>query len=209
MTSQDSPDRGLFLKTLRTLERLNVPYMIVGAFAATLYGLNRSTFDIDIVVDLGEDRLASLAGAFPSPRYYADPEQIRDSIRHGMLFNIIDTDSGEKADLVPLGRTGRDRIAFGRRRRRTIDLPGQPSLGIWCASPEDVIVGKLAAWTEGRSRKHPDDIHQMLLFLTKVDPEADEPALDMAYVETSAGAIGNEALSLWRSLVKSAEGAQR
>ncbi len=49
----------------------------------------------------------------------------------------------------------------------------------------------------------------MLLFLTKVGPEADEPALDMAYVETAARAIGNEALSLWRSLVKSAEGAQR
>ncbi|MDP2950201.1 MAG: hypothetical protein Q8P22_11755 [Chloroflexota bacterium] len=209
MTSQDSPDRGLFFKTLRTLERLNVPYMIVGAFAATLYGLNRSTFDIDIVVDLGEDHLTSLALAFPLPRYYADPEQMRDSLQHGMLFNIIDTTSGEKADLVPLGRTGRDRIAFGRRRRRSIDLPGQPSLAIWCASPEDVIVGKLAAWSEGRSRKHPDDIHQMLLFLSKVGPEADEPALDMAYVETSARAIGNEALSLWRALVKFAEGAQR
>jgi hypothetical protein len=68
VTSQDSPDRGLFLKTLRTLERLNVPYMVVGAFAATLYGLNRSTFDIDIVVDLAKADLASLAGAFPLPR---------------------------------------------------------------------------------------------------------------------------------------------
>jgi hypothetical protein len=208
MTSQDSPDRGLFLKTLNTLERLHVPYMVVGAFAAILYGLNRTTFDIDIVVDLGEDDLAGLAGAFPSPRYYANPEQMRDAIRLGMQFNIIDTTSGEKADLVPMGRTGRDRIAFGRRRQRAIDLPGQPSLTIWCASPEDVIVGKLAAWTEGRSRKHPDDIHQMLLFLGKAGPEADEPALDMIYVGTAARAIGNDALLLWRSLVESVKRAQ-
>jgi hypothetical protein len=156
VTSQDSPDRGLFLKTLRTLERLNVPYMVVGAFAATLYGLNRSTFDIDIVVDLAKADLASLAGAFPLPRYYADLEQMRDSIRRGMPFSIIDATAGEKADLVPLGRTGRDCIALGRRRRRSIEIPGQPPLAFWCASPEDVIVGKLAAWSgrpgDGRAR---------------------------------------------------------
>jgi hypothetical protein len=209
VTSQDSPDRGLFLKTLRTLERLNVPYIVVGAFAATLYGLNRSTFDIDIVVDLAKADLASLAGAFPLPRYYADLEQMRDSIRRGMPFSIIDATAGEKADLVPLGRTGRDCIALGRRRRRSIEIPGQPPLAFWCASPEDVIVGKLAAWSEGRSRKHPDDIHQMLLFLSRAGPETDEPALDVAYVETGALAIGNEAHSLWRAVVESAEGTQR
>jgi hypothetical protein len=208
VTNQDSPDRGLFIKTLVTLERLNVPYMVVGAFAAILYGLNRSTFDIDIVVNLGEAQLVSLVGAFPLPRYYADVQQMRDSIRHGMPFNIIDTASGEKADLVPLGSTNRDRIAFGRRLRRSIDLQGEPSLNIWCASPEDVIVGKLAAWTEGRSRKHPDDIHQMLLFQSKAQPEGAEPALDMAYVENSARAIGNDALSMWRALAESAEAAQ-
>lgn len=205
MTSQDSPDRGLFLKTLDTLERLKVPYMVVGAFAATLYGLNRSTFDIDIVVHLGEDQVAILANAFPLPRYYADPQQIRDSIQRVMPFNIIDTTTGEKADLVPLGKTKRDLTALARRQRRSIDLPGQPSLTIWCASPEDVIVGKLAAWTEGRSRKHPDDIYQMLLFMSKAEPVADEHVLDKAYVEASARAVGKDALALWHALVRSAE----
>jgi hypothetical protein len=45
-----------------------------------LYGGTRVTHDIDIVVDLSEKHIEALAAAYPSPRYYADPVQVRDSI---------------------------------------------------------------------------------------------------------------------------------
>ncbi|HEY64333.1 MAG TPA: hypothetical protein G4O02_07140 [Caldilineae bacterium] len=57
---------------------------------------------IDILVDLQEPHFDALARRFPPPRYYADPEQMRHSTRLGMLFNIIDTSQGVKADLAPL-----------------------------------------------------------------------------------------------------------
>lgn len=38
MSSGDEPDLTLFLDILRTLERIGAPYMVIGGFAATLYG---------------------------------------------------------------------------------------------------------------------------------------------------------------------------
>jgi hypothetical protein len=97
------PDFSLFLDILHTLERIDAPYMVIGAFAATVYGISRVTYDIDIVVHLSESHLQALASTYQPPRYYADPEQMRNSIRLGIMFNIIDTERGEKADLVPFG----------------------------------------------------------------------------------------------------------
>ena len=104
MPSADRPDLTLFLDIAHTLERIGAPYMIIGGFAATMYGITRTTFDIDIVVDLKETHIQALTAAYPPPRYYADPEQMRSSIRMGISFNIIDGKRGEKADLSPLTR---------------------------------------------------------------------------------------------------------
>lgn len=84
------------LDVLLTLESNGAPYMVVGAFAATIYGSTRITYDIDVVVLLDEGQIQALVAAYPPPRYYADPEQMRDSIHYGTLFNVIDTQSGGK-----------------------------------------------------------------------------------------------------------------
>ncbi len=102
MPNKHPPDLSLFLDILHTLEDIRAPYMIIGAFAAAQYGTTRATYDIDIVVDLSEEHIEALAEAYPPPRYYADPVQMRDSIRMGIMFNIIDTSRGEKADLSPI-----------------------------------------------------------------------------------------------------------
>ena len=93
------------------------------------------------MVDLDEEHIEALAAAYPPPRYYADPVQMRDSIRLGIMFNVIDTSRGEKADLVPLTMASRYREAFQRRVRQTVEVPGSEPFEIWCARPEDVIVG--------------------------------------------------------------------
>lgn len=43
MPSEDKPDLSLFFDILRTLERIGAPYMIIGGFAATMYGITRTT----------------------------------------------------------------------------------------------------------------------------------------------------------------------
>ncbi len=184
-------------QVVRALDTIGAPYMIVGAFAGIPFGITRTTFDIDILVDLREQDFESLSAMFPLPRYYADPEMMRNSTRMGIMFNIIDSSEGIKADLVPLKREPEYRVAFDRRIRKVFS-DGETEFEAWCARPEDIIVGKLQAWQEGQSAKHPTDIKSILLFV--LGEEADV-AFDLNIVSASATKIGKEAMALWNDLV--------
>ena len=199
MPNKHPRDLSLFLGILQTLEGINAPYMIIGAFAAIVYGITRTTYDIDIVVELTEEHIMALAAAYPPPRYYADAQQMRDSIRMGIMFNIIDTSRGEKADLVPLTMASRYQQAFQRRVRQTVELHGGESFEAWCARPEDVIIGKLVAWAEGHSRKHETDIYEMMVFhYLGIDPVLSAD-FDEAYVDAQAQALGAGVAELWEA----------
>ncbi len=188
---------GFYIDVVRALDEIGAPYMLVGAFAASTYGLSRATYDVDIIVDLREPHFDALAARFPLPRYYADPQQMRDSTRMGIMFNLIDTERGAKADLVPLSREPEYRQAFARRIRRTFQDEAGASFEAWCARPEDIIVGKLMAWNEGRSMKHPNDIHAMLLFALRGFGDVQ---LDFDYIALRAVKMGQEVGALWREL---------
>ena len=204
MASEQRPDLGLFLDILHTLENIEAPYMIIGAFAATVYGITRVTYDIDIVVKLEEKHIQALTAAYPPPRYYADPVQMRDSIEMGIMFNIIDTDRGEKADLVPLTMDSRYHLAFQRRMRQTVEVPGSDPFEVWCARPEDVIVGKLMAWAEGRSRKHETDIFEMLVFhYLETDP-TQSMSFEESYVDAQVKELGQEVVEFWKTVKQAA-----
>ena len=204
MANEQRPDLGLFLDILHTLENIKAPYMIIGAFAATVYGTTRVTYDIDIVVKLEEKHIQALTAAYPPPRYYADPVQMRDSIEMGIMFNIIDTDRGEKADLVPLTMDSRYHLAFQRRMRQTVEVPGSDPFEVWCARPEDVIVGKLMAWAEGRSRKHETDIFEMLVFhYLETDP-TQSMSFEESYVDAQVKELGQEVVEFWKTVKQAA-----
>jgi hypothetical protein len=190
------PDLSLFVDILKTLEGINAPYMIIGAFEGTVYGVNRVTFDIDIVVDLSDNHVQALSEAYPLPRYYADPVMIQNSIDMGIMFNIIDTERGEKADLVPLSGTLDYRPAFERRVRQLVEVSGTEPFEVWCARPEDVVIGKLLAWKEGRSRKHETDIFDMMVFhYSKKDSRLEESRID-----DYARSLGDETNQLWQDI---------
>lgn len=190
---------GLYLDLLKTFERLNVPYVIIGAFAGMSYGVTRLTADVDIVVDINEGHIQALAAAYPSPRFYADPLQMRDSIERGMMFNIIDASEGRKADLIPLTMKPGYSFALKRRVRREIPLPGE-NFPAWFARPDDVVVGKLMAWKEGRSSKHEQDIRDILSDVRLAeDPELTD-LFDWDYVRRWALRLGPDVQNLWKNL---------
>ena len=191
-----------YFKVLQALEEIKAPYMIVGAFAGLAFGVNRATFDIDILVDLQESDFEILAARFPLPRYYADPEMMRDSTRMGIMFNLIDTEEGVKADLVPLTREPGYRAAFARRVRHTFQDDAGQIFEAWCAQPTDIIIGKLWAWAEGHSAKHPADIHAILVFA--LSGLGAEP-LDLQAIALEAARLGPKVATLWKTLVDRAE----
>lgn len=204
MPAEQKPDLSLFLDILKTLERLNVPYMIIGAFAGTVYGITRVTYDIDIVVDLADEHIEALSEAYPLPRFYADPVMIRNSIEMGIMFNIIDTNRGEKADLVPLSGTLDYRPAFERRIRQLVEIPGEEPFEVWCARPEDVIFGKLMAWKEGRSRKHESDIFEIMRH-HYLETEAENSELNEGEVDQLAKKLGTETNDFWQEIKSNAK----
>ncbi len=204
MPKSGNPDLSLFLDILKTLESLDIPYMIIGAFAGTVYGITRVTYDIDIVVNLDDAHIEALAEAYPPPRYYADPYQMRQSVASGIMFNIIDGERGEKADLIPLTMVSRYRHAFENRVRQIISL-GDLTFEVWCARPEDVIIGKLMAWAEGRSRKHEDDIYEMLTFYYLGLATTLNRPLDETYIDQRAALLGQDVVEFWQTLKSQAK----
>lgn len=41
-----------YLRVVRALDEIDAPYMIVGALAGLSFGITRSTYDVDLIVDL-------------------------------------------------------------------------------------------------------------------------------------------------------------
>ena len=134
------------------LEQLDIPYMVVGGFAAITYGEPRLTLDVDIVVDMRYSHVAPFVAAFPIPDYYVSREGILDSLARRYPFNVIQPHTGAKVDLVPLSEDLRVRVTFTRRRRIVYDeVTGRAA---YFATAEDIVVAKLHAYQETGSEKH-------------------------------------------------------
>jgi len=190
----------LFLDIVQKLEAIGASYVIIGGFAATIYGITRVTYDIDIIVELTEQHIQALADAYPLPRFYADPYQMRNAMRIGSSFNIIDTERGEKADLFPVTMDARYRPAFENRVRQVVQLPGIETFSVWAARPEDVIFGKLMAWAEIHTTRHESDIYEMMVFHYLDEQSNLEPPFDEKYIDEVARGLGDEVMTLWQAV---------
>lgn len=194
------PDLDLYFQVLRVLEEQQIAYVIIGAFAGSSFGVTRSTYDIDIVVDLPDAKIDAFVAAFPPPRYYADPLQIRDSIKWGILFNLIDSSLGRKVDLIPLTMQPGYWFALNNRIRRSIHVSMVSAVEVWLARPEDIIIGKLMAWNEGRSYKHEADIRDILIAVKMRDDPEIANTFDVDYIDDWAKELGSEVEQLWSRL---------
>ena len=191
-----------YIRVVKALDEIGAPFMIVGAFGGSVFGIARSTNDIDMLVDLQEKDCYAISKRFPLPRYYSDPEMIKNSIRMGIMFNLIDTEEGARADLVPLKREPEYQIAFNRRVRETFQSPSGEIFEAWVAQPTDIIIGKLNAWIEGRSDKHPRDIVAILFFCLQGYSSHD---INLDEVTKEASRLGQEALEMWNKTLARAK----
>jgi hypothetical protein len=138
---------GAFQRILEVLDRLEIPYFVTGSVASSVYGIPRTTRDIDIVADLRLDQVDELAVELRQD-FYADREMMKEAFRRGRSFNLIHLGSTHKIDIFPLGRDEYSREAFSRRRFARTDFPGGP---IECVlgSVEDIVLNKLCWYRAG------------------------------------------------------------
>ncbi|MBI2517861.1 MAG: hypothetical protein HYV95_13235 [Opitutae bacterium] len=140
------------------LERLSIPYALVGSVAASIYGEPRATNDVDVVIQVKASDVPRLIAAYPADQFYLPPEEVMAAElerTEGGHLNIIALDVMAKADLYPLPAGQQTWFA----RRRSLAVAGR---ALWVAAPEVVILQKLLFFREGRSEKHLRDIRGMV-----------------------------------------------
>lgn len=114
-----------------------MPYMLSGSMAMSIYTLPRATRDFDFVVHLQLKDVDSLVEYFEHG-YYCNIESVKDAIKSGGMFKIIDHASGYKADFIILKNEPFRQMEFSR--KRSLVFFGVP---VYIVSPEDLLLSKL------------------------------------------------------------------
>jgi hypothetical protein len=160
----------VFWKLTKAFERAGIAYMLSGSFASAYYGASRSTQDIDFVIEATPAQLETFIKELPREEYYVELPAALEAHRQQSLFNMIDLESGWKIDLIIRKARAFSREEFDRRRR--IDLQG---VGIFIASPEDIILAKLEWSKLSQSQRQIEDVATIL--------RARWESLDRAYIK--------------------------
>ncbi len=170
----------LLKKVVRTLEQLDIGYMVSGSIVSSLQGEPRSTHDIDIVVNLPNSKVHALAAAFPPPAYYLDEDAVADAVACRGMANLVDTESGDKVDFWLLTEDPFDCSRFARRYHEEV-----LDMRIAVSSPEDTILMKLR-WSKmsGGSEKQFTDAVRVY--------EVQHEKLDQQYLREWALKLGVE-----------------
>ena len=130
---------------VEALERMKVPYIVVGSIASIAYGESRFTQDIDIIAAFEMKHVEALMASFPEDEFYLSESAVREAIRTSFQFKVIHPGSGNKIDFI-LPRDdhwGDTEMGRGRPVRLL------PDRDLMIAAPEDVILGKLWYFAEG------------------------------------------------------------
>ena len=146
----------LLQKVCRQLDENGIKYMVSGSIALNIYGIPRMTRDIDIVIELSENRIDEFTNLFPNS--YFDKNVIRDEIKRQGMFNIIDHSTGFKIDFMIRKETEYFNFAFQRRKRiKELDTE------LWVIDIDDLIIAKIIWIQQSQSEKQMLDIENLLL----------------------------------------------
>jgi hypothetical protein len=139
------------------LDATGVPFMLTGSLAAAYHGAGRATMDIDVVIDPTAPQLRSLVQALAAPGLYVSEDAAEEALAHRTMFNVVDTASGWKADLIVRKRRPFSETEFAR--RQPAEYEGCP---LWVTSVEDVVLAKLEWAKLGGSARQLEDVAALL-----------------------------------------------
>jgi hypothetical protein len=146
------------------LERLGIPYMLIGGQAVLLYGEPRLTRDIDVTLGVGPERLSELLGWVRASGWQVLVETPAEFVGKTMVLPCLEPTSGIRVDFV-FSFSAYEQQALKRVRR--VPLGGAQ---VCFASLEDLIIHKVLA---GRPR----DFEDVRIVLLK------NRAFDLEYVQ--------------------------
>jgi len=141
-----------FLETIvNMLKDSSVDHMITGSVASTYYSEPRMTRDVDIVVDMGLENSKMLEELAKSENFYID--DLSSAVEKQDMCNILNPETGWKADLIILKDRPFSQKEFSRRTKTTL-------LGVetYITSLEDIILAKLEWAHKSKSEIQINDI---------------------------------------------------
>lgn len=146
---------AFFQKITDVLIESNIPYMLSGSVAMSIYIVPRATRDFDFIIHLGPGEIDRFVQHFREG-YYCDKDAILDAVKNRSMFNIIDHVSGFKADFVVLKDEAFRHEEFDRRKK--VDFFDKT---IYVASPEDLLISKLIWIQDFQSSQQMEDIKNL------------------------------------------------
>src|SRR6184192_930248 len=167
----DSPDRHRLVMNeidivrdiSRRFEKAGISYMLTGSMAMNYYAQPRMTRDIDIVIAISRDDVGRIAALF-RPDYYVSEENIRESIAHESIFNLIHQESVIKVDCIIRKNSEYRRLEFERRQKISV-----LDFITFIVSKEDLIISKLSWAKNSRSEVQLADVRNLLATGCDVD----------------------------------------
>jgi hypothetical protein len=162
------------------LEQLGVRYYVGGSVASTVYGVRRSTADIDIVADLGAEHVGPFV-SLTEDRFYVDAGAALEAIQLGLSFNLIDLRSAGKIDVFIMQRQPFSHSEMDRAQAHQL-APDSRAFPI--ASAEDIVLRKLLWYvaTGEQSERQWSDVVGVL--------KVQAPRLDREYLRQWAADLG-------------------
>lgn len=154
-------------KIVQIFEEEEIPYMIVGGFALTYYNQFRFTADIDCVIQIYPHHVEKIVKHFPD--WTGFKESFQESIKHGILFNLTDFQTGIRYDFMPYQHSEYNWTAFERKQKVEFN-----EVTCFITAPEDLLIAKLRWYAMSESGKQMDDIKFLL----------NEVSLDHEYLNT-------------------------
>jgi len=159
-------------KIITILDTEKIDYMIVGGFAVSYHNRARTTNDIDLVLQIYPAHVKSILKHFPDWQDYE--ESFMESVKHGIIFNITDFDTGIRYDFMSYKDSDYNWRAF--ERREEVDF-----FGVKCfiCSKEDLVISKLQWYNITPSEKQLEDLKFLLL----------DESLNMSYINSWVNAL--------------------
>lgn len=174
-------DASRFLGAVRdAIVRADMPHMVVGSTVVNWIGPPRTTNDVDIVVQPTLDQMLLFVRHLVAAGMYVDEQTAVEALSLRSMVNVIDPESGWKADLIVLPEDAFSREAFS---RRTDHLTPIGTFSI--QSPEDLILSKLNWRKESQSERQLRDVIGVFDIWRK--------RLDAAYLRRWARELGVDA----------------
>jgi hypothetical protein len=168
---------ALLRSIVTALDSAGVPFMLTGSLAAAYHGTGRATMDIDLVIDPTAPQMDALVRSLAGTGTYVSREAADEALAHRSIFNVVDTTSGWKVDLIVRKLRPFSETELGRRQRA--EFEGCP---LWVATVEDLIVAKLEWAKLGASARQLEDVAA----LRRIHAER----LDQAYLEHWTAELG-------------------